>query len=145
MYDWIWTGSGARVIIRILDMTAWPTGVLADQENTKVTKTPEKHHENKQSAGKRKTGPENRNFCLFMQTMARTPRRCLCQTLLPNCFYGFFEVQKPQNLPGAASRTMMLQNWHRYCTSALVTMLVRYEGFWKHCRGNKPFWKNPKS
>ena len=38
------------------------TGVLADQENTKVTKTPENKQENKQSAGKRKTGPGKQKF-----------------------------------------------------------------------------------
>ena len=79
------------------------TGVLADQKNTKVTKTPEKKGKQTISRKKEKQDQENRNFCLFMQTMARKCLICLCQTLLPNCFYGFFEVQKPQNFPGAAS------------------------------------------
>ena len=80
------------------------TGALTDQENqenTKVTKTPGKQTTGKQTITRKKEkhDQENRNFCLFMQTMSRI---CLCQTLLPDCFYGFFEVQKPQNFLGAA-------------------------------------------
>ena len=38
------------------------TGVLADQENTEVTKTPEKNRKTNNQPEKRKIGPGKQNF-----------------------------------------------------------------------------------